>query len=420
MKKVYRRVLSMALAVAVSGLCGLGFTGRSVQANSVKLNIGIWDSNQEPGLRKIIDKYASEKGIDYEISIVDWNNYWTKMESAAAGGQLPDVFWMHSNESQRYMAAGLLLPMNQRIEEKGIDLSKYPGDILKLYEYEGEQYALPKDIDTIALAYNKKLFDEKGIAYPDETWDYAKFEEVANALTDKEKGIYGFFSAPSNNQAGYYNAIYSAGGFVCDRETKKSGFDDPKTVEAMDVFVRLAQTAMPSLAEMAETGDQNLMTSGHLAMCFHGSWVVPAFKDNEYARENLAYAVLPKWGDKRVSIFNGLGWSVFAKTEHPDEAFDLVAYLTGKEAQIEQAKLGVTMSAYEGTSDDWASSSEYFDLTPFLKMREDMEIRPYSKNTVRWENRSFELLQDAWSGERSTEEVCKQIAEEMNSILAEE
>ena len=47
-------------------------------------------------------------------------------------------------------------------------------------------------------------------------------------------------------------------------------------------------------------------------------------------------------------------------------------------------------------------------------------FRPYSKNTVEWENMQTEKLQDAWSGAKETAEVCKDIAAAMNEILAEE
>ena len=53
-------------------------------------------------------------------------------------------------------------------------------------------------------------------------------------------------------------------------------------------------------------------------------------------------------------------------------------------------------------------------------MRDDMVVRPYSRNTVTWENRASEIFKDVYSGNMSMEDACKQIAEEMNATLSEE
>jgi|GEM_PF-2955076 len=74
--------------------------------DKVTLSVSIWDTNQEPGLKEIMDDFTKETGIETKISVVRWADYWTAMEAAAQGGALPDVFWMHSNESERYMSNG--------------------------------------------------------------------------------------------------------------------------------------------------------------------------------------------------------------------------------------------------------------------------------------------------------------------------
>ena len=77
------------------------------------------------------------------------------------------------------------------------------------------------------------------------------------------------------------------------------------------------------------------------------------------------------------------------------------------------------MSAYTGTSDAWAKSAD-FNLQAYLKMMDDMVIRPYSKTTVTWENEDNEILKSVYTGEKSMEDACKEMAEQMNEKLAEE
>ena len=78
------------------------------------------------------------------------------------------------------------------------------------------------------------------------------------------------------------------------------------------------------------------------------------------------------------------------------------------------------MSAYAGTTDNWVKSYPSFNLKAYLDMMDDLVIRPYSKSTMAWTNMIHEKLIDAWNGNKSTEEVCKDIEKEMNSMLADE
>ena len=92
------------------------------------------------------------------------------LEAGATGGSLPDVFWMHSNEIYRYASNDMLLDLTDRISASNlVDLSKFPQGLNEIYNHEGKQYAVPKDFDTIGLWYNKNLFDEANLSYPDES-----------------------------------------------------------------------------------------------------------------------------------------------------------------------------------------------------------------------------------------------------------
>jgi len=394
--------------------------GSSVEG---ELTVTIWDEGQRPGLQQIVDEWSAQSGVKATIQVVDWNNYWTLLEAGATGGELPDVFWMHSNVAQKYMENDLLLDLTDRIAASDkIDMANYYDGIVKLYQSNGKQYAVPKDIDTIALWYNKTIFDEMGVAYPDDTWTWQDFADAAKKLTNDDH--WGYAIAPGNNQEGYYNTIYSMGGYVISDDKKKSGMDDPKSIEAVKLFTdMIADGSCPDLATVSETAPNELLCAGKVAMSINGSWMLAGYRDNEYAAANCDVAVLPYTKDPsdRVSIYNGLGWAAAANGKNIDAAWSLIEYLGSKEAQIKQAELGVTMSAYMGTSDSWVNSVDCFDLNGHMKMLDSkLVFRPYSRNTTVWEDMMIEKLQDAWTGAKPVEDVCKEIAEEMNKDLAEE
>ena len=392
-------------------------------SGDVELSVSIWDANQEPGIKEILADFTEQTGIKTKLSVVKWEEYWTMLEAGAQGGALPDVFWMHSNESQRYMSNDMLLDITDKIADSDvIDPANYPEDIWGLYTWEDKYYAVPKDIDTIALWYNKTMFDEAGLEYPTADWTWDDLAEAAKKLTKEDGSQYGFAMRNDNNQAGYYNLVYDNGGTIISDDKKTSGWDSPETIEAMQTLEGLINDGvMPSLEMMAENNEDVLLTSGKIAMTCQGSWMLAAFRDNEYTAANCDVVELPKNAKTglRKSLYNGLGWAAAANGAHTEEAWKLLEYLGSKEAQQKQAELGVTMSAYTGTSDAWVESAD-FNLQAYLNMMDDMVIRPYSKSTVTWENENSEILKGVYMGEKTMEEACQEMAAQMNDKLAAE
>lgn len=425
-----RRIAALCMcAVMTASLAACGGSGdkgasEGGKDKGGKLSVMIWDNYQEPGLKEIIADFTEETGIEAELQVVQWNEYWTLLEAGAQGGEMPDVFWMHSNESQRYMSNEILLDLTDKASDSElVDMSKYPEEIKELYTYDGKVYGIPKDIDTIALWYNKTMFDEAGVDYPDETWTWDTVVENAKKLTKEDGSQYGIAIRNDNNQEAYYNIVYDMGGEIISDDKKTSGYDDPNTIKAMQYIEKLIQDgSMPSMETMSENNPDILLKSGKSAMSFHGSWMVSTFKQEDYIKENCDCAVMPMDADsgRRVSIYNGLGWAAAANGDNTENAWKLIEYLGSEKAQQKQAELGITMSAWDGTSDTWAGCAPEFNLQAYLDMRDDMVVRPYSRNTVTWENRANEIFKDVYSGNMSMEDACKQIAEEMNATLSEE
>ncbi|MDO5100963.1 MAG: sugar ABC transporter substrate-binding protein [Eubacteriales bacterium] len=448
--KKLTRWLSAALAatmvIGALGACGSKENGKSTTSTTSKtgsdtksgtasdsksnkttsdkeLTVTIWDSGQQPGLQQIIDDFTAATGIKASLQVVDWNNYWTLLEAGATGGELPDVFWMHSNESVKYMSNDMLLDLTDRISaSKKLEMDKFPATLMEMYTFNDKTYAVPKDIDTIAVWYNKAMFDEAGIAYPDGSWTWDEFYETAKKLTKEDGSQYGYAMNPSNNQDGWMNIIYAHGGKVLT-DDKKSGFDMPETIEAMQFVHKMQQEVMPPANVMAETGTDVLFQSGKVAMITQGSWMVAPFKANEYLAKNADVARLPKDAKtgKSVSMYNGLGWAAAANTDMPEEAFALIEWFGSKENQEKQAQLGVTMAAYDGVSDTWVKNTDLFNLQPYLDaLKGDLEVRPHTNATVTWEQGITDELTKAWNKEVSIEDACKAVTEMMNTKISEE
>ena len=397
------------------------------------LVVDIWDNNQLEGLSKIADEWSEKTGVKVQMNVISWNEYWTLLEAGASGGEMPDVFWMHINEAQKYMRADMLLNLNDYIAaDDAIDLDNYYEGIVNIYNLDGNQFALPKDHDTIAMIYNKAIFDKYGIEYPDDTWDWEKYAEVAAQIREagKDEGIYGTAMNTNDGQDGWYNLIYGHGGKLISDDNKTSGMDDPKTVEAMTWLADKLFPSMPEQSLMAETDPDLMFMSGIVGMMLQGSWMVNTFYTAEQSA-NYAWAQIPYYDangngacdeGERVSLYNGLGWAAAANTDLPDEAYSLISAFCSEEGQKKQAELGVTMAAYKGCSDAFVSAFEGMDISPFLEVEENGTLiqHPASRYTTTWEGGFTTGLVEAWQNPSSMADVCKKMADMMNEVLATE
>lgn len=160
MIKNIKKIISCIAMTTVIGsmLVGCGGTGSSKsQSGDTTITYSIWDKIQEPGMRQIADEFEKENpGIKVNIEVTPWDQYWTKMEAAATGGSLPDVFWMHASQVEKYIGGNAIMDLTDKISSSSlVDLNKFPQDLVDLYKSDGKNYAIPKDYDTVGLWYNK-------------------------------------------------------------------------------------------------------------------------------------------------------------------------------------------------------------------------------------------------------------------------
>ena len=423
-----KKVLALAIV--------LGMVAAPVSAADA-LQVNIWDNNQLAGLQEIANEWSAESGVDVNINVVDWDNYWTLLEAGASGGEMPDVFWMHSNTAQMYMENDLLLNLDDYIAaDDAIDLANYYEGIVNLYKSSDVQYALPKDHDTIALLYNKAIFDKYGVECPTDDWTWEDVYEAAKAITEagEADGIYGYAINTSNNQDGWYNFVYDYGAQVITDDHKGTTIGSDEGKAGMEMLRKILTVAAPQTV-VAETGTDSLFQSGLCAMITQGSWMINSF----YTAENHAdyyWAMMP-YADvngngacdegERWSAYNGLGWAAAASTSMPDEAYSLISYFCSEAGQKKQAELGVTMAGMLGVSAEFANAFEGMDVSAFTRVEEEgsLYFRPYTRNTTVWEDalQQAGCFLDAWQNpadEAVMATACENAQAIIENAIAEE
>ena len=444
MKKVLSTVLASAMVLSLAACGGSGSSsggstqggGSGSSSSGGDLTINIWDANQQKGIQTICDDWTALGNPKVKVEVVNWDNYWTLLEAGASGGQLADVFWMHSDYAQIYMENDILLDLTGYIEKDGVDMSIYYPDIAAIYKRDdGKIFALPKDHDTIALLYNKALFDQAGVEYPTDEWTYEDMYEAAKKITEATPDdTYGYALNTSNDQDGWYNYIYSYGGNVVNTEKTDTGIDSAESKAAMEMVRKMLTVATPQ-AVVAESGTDSLFQSGKVGMITQGSWMINSFYTAENSKD-YAWAEIPYCDrngdgkcqkDERWSCYNGLGWAAAANTGNPDAAASLIEYLCSKDAQVKQAELGVTMAGIPGISEAFANAFEGMDVSAFTKVEEDgtLYARPGTRNSGVWQTPMKQAggFLDAWQdveNPQAMSDACDRVAKMIRDAIAAE
>lgn len=309
----------------------------------------------------------SHPGILVEMSPIPYSDYDTKLRTAIASGEPPDIMSIDAPNMASYVEADALLPLTDYYEADG-DLADIPPSTMSAYTYKGDIYMAPMTESSIALFYNKRMFEAKGVPYPSKdpeqpvTW--TQVLEAARKLTDPERGVYGIDPAQGFQNAGAtayfkYPIIWQFGGEVMspDGSTAKGYLDSPETLSAIRFFADLYNKYKVSAFEYPTDPFPN----GNVAMTVDGSWTLSHYA-NKFPDFKLGvdYDVAPLPKETSQAVANG-SWAlaVSSRTSHADAAWEFVNFVTGYEGQKTYVSITKDIPVRYSVADEIAELNEY-------------------------------------------------------------
>lgn len=190
MKRKFALLLAAAMTAASLAGCGSSSTSGDTAADTTAAEAGTtetaestegsnsgsanlvmaWWGNQTRNERtqKIIDLYSEQNpGVTIDGQFSEFNDYWQKLATAAAGHSMPDIVQMDYKYLNQYVTNGLLVDLTPYVEDGTIDTADCNQDVLNSGSVNGGLYALCNGINSPALLYNKTLLDENGITVKD-------------------------------------------------------------------------------------------------------------------------------------------------------------------------------------------------------------------------------------------------------------
>ncbi|GAA4190715.1 ABC transporter substrate-binding protein [Microbispora amethystogenes] len=355
-------ILPLALAGCGSGDDSGGGSGNAQAPEKTEISYWLWDSNQLPAYQACADAFhAANPEITVKISQFGWADYWTSLTTNLVSGNAPDVFTNHLNYYPEFAGKQQILPLDEFVAADGTKTDVYAPGLADLWvSADGKRYGLPKDFDTVAIFYNKKMLDDAGITEDQMkslTWnpdDGGTYEKIIARLTVDKNGrrgdepgfdkknvkVYGL-GLDENNGAGVGQQMWSmyalsTGWQFTDKNPwgTKFRYDDPRFQKTIAWWRGLIDKGyMPSLAiARSGTSVNDGFGAGKYALSTNGSWMINTYYGYDGVEVGTAPTPVGPSG-KRATIYNGLADSIYAGTKHKDQAWRWVKYLASADCQ---------------------------------------------------------------------------------------
>jgi multiple sugar transport system substrate-binding protein len=179
MKRSIATVLGVAMAASMA-LAGCGDDDSAEADGPVTLSLSGWSLATTPEFKTLADGFhAANPDVTVSVKEYDAANYDTQMIADLAAGSAPDVYVQKNLKNfYTYQNGKQLLDVSDVAAQLG---DKAGG--IKNYAVDGKTYAVPYRNDGWVLYYNKALFDQAKIAYPDGSWTWDTYAATSKQLT---------------------------------------------------------------------------------------------------------------------------------------------------------------------------------------------------------------------------------------------
>ncbi|MBZ0282241.1 MAG: extracellular solute-binding protein [Anaerolineae bacterium] len=323
----------------------------------IELQMTWWGSqNRHDRTIKVIETYeAANPGIDIVYEFANFTDYWTKVNTQAAGGQMACVMQQDYAYLSEWANRGLLMPLNTYFEDGTIDVSNVGESILAGGQVGDSYYGLSLGTNSQSIILDVDAFERAGLELPSPDWTWAEFEETALALKEN-LGIWAITSGTSGlSDIQLWKSLMLGYGelpFALDGST--FGYtDDAPLTEYFNMILRLQDAGAISTpeeaAEYTNAGPEgSQIVVGKSAMQYQWSnQVVAIFSAGGEDRNfKLWHLPRPEGGQAQNYLKPSMFFSITEGCANPEEAAKFINYFTNDLAANEVlfAERGVPIS----------------------------------------------------------------------------
>jgi multiple sugar transport system substrate-binding protein len=261
-------------------------------------------------LNALLDEWnADNPDIQVEPLFVNNDKALQKLTVALQGEEPPDITYQYGSSLPQLAAAPGLVDLTDWVEQPEVEWEDFIPGARTAATFEGKVLGIPALIDNLALVYNKTLFDDAGLDYPNADWTWDDFRAAAEALTDPTAKQFGFsypMDASEDTVWHYDPLLWQNGGSILTEDQTQAAFNSPEGVEALELLTGMAVDDKSVFLDIQNSAYTDVFNSGRIGMLVTGPWDLPSFPDVDYGVE-----VLPGFDGDHQTIAGPDMWSVF-------------------------------------------------------------------------------------------------------------
>lgn len=336
--------LGAAAAFGVAG-CG-GFSPQSSKPTG-KLEVALWGGADRAKLyQSAIDLYAKRNTeIQAILQFADSAPYFERLTTAAAAGNLPDVFWMTDTNIGRYADAGALMDLNKYIGttikkdgigDAGVDAGRNPKGV----------FGLPSHYNSQAILTDNDALAAKGIQFSQvKTWD--DLAATAKQMANTSEGYFGLLDPTMGTSHRGFEAWVRQSGAELFTDEGKLGFDAALLGDWFDYWAKMRKEGtVPSATAQTESDSagwtSDLMVKSKAAIRLASASHLGVVKGLRKGTIGLNSYPVASDATKDWWFFTPILVCVSAKTGNPDAAADMVNFFINdtEAAGLTQTSMG--------------------------------------------------------------------------------
>ncbi|MDP9200682.1 MAG: extracellular solute-binding protein, partial [Gemmatimonadota bacterium] len=253
----------------------------------------------------------------------------------------PDIAMLGNTWVPEFVALNALAPLDSlALRSKEIRRDDFFPGIWKTNVVNGKTYGIPWYVDTRLIFYRSDLLANAGYKEFPKTWAQwmTAMKKIKSQMSDRQFPM----MMPTNEWPQPVGFALEAGSPILRDGGRYGAFEQPAFRKAFDFYLSFYRQGLASPVSSSQVS--NLFQEferGNIAMYISGPWYIGEFKSrlDSATQKKWMTAPMPGINGPGVSMAGGSSLSLFAGSEHKNEAWQLMEYLSRPAVQLQFYKL---------------------------------------------------------------------------------
>jgi multiple sugar transport system substrate-binding protein len=370
----------------------------------------------------LISEFEKENpGIKVNVQQMPWTAAQEKLITAFASDNTPDLCQLGNTWIPQFSSLNAIAPMNEWVaKSENVIKGNFFEGIWDTNVIDSIVYGIPWYVDTRVMFYRKDIFRRAGYDHPPKTWD---------ELLDLSRNIKALFPnedkyaiyLPTNEWATFVIFGLQAGADILKEKGTRGDFNSKEFKEAFSYLVQFHKEGLAPIGISQVTNVYQAFANEYFSMYISGPWNIPEFKKwmtGELADE-WSTAPLPAHKDDYpgISLAGGSSLVIFNNSEHKEESWKLIEFLSSPDIQIKFYKL---LNDLPSLTEAW--NDPVLKDDPYMKAFYEQFFHVAATPKVpEWEQIAYSKVQQyaelAARDVMSVDEAVKQLDADVDRIL---